>query len=239
MNSQLRRSRILGIIGLGVLAILLWQVVLAPGFSAPADVQKNIDQVLSLKATLDEETSTLSNRARMIGSAQQEAEVLATLLPESAALPELYQEVARLAKAQGIGTGNIIMLNADSLISETAAANTKNGNKAPAPTPTPSATAGAAATPQTAPLEVFAMKVTLKVNGSYAQLGRFANSIATSKRALAIDKASIYPANGSTYTLEMSLRAFATKSIGDAPVVAGVKATTSTPAATPTPTASN
>lgn len=224
MNRMLRRTRVFGIISLGILSIGLWQFVLQPRFVEPENIQTQVNAALSKATLVSDETAVLTTRARLIDAAVKEANSLALLLPESAGSSELSGDISKIAASAGISPAQIKTFTTGPLVpvaappppaapapSEAPAEGTKPDETKPVvPTVTPEVAAS---------LAIYEMTITTTVEGSFSQLSRFVTGLNRAPRTLTLDMVAITPVETAIggYSVAVTARAFVAKGIGQAP----------------------
>lgn len=244
MNKQLRRTRLTGIVFLGVVAIALFYFVIGPRFSLPEQIQAQVDQALSDRALLDQQLSVLTNRASSMDIIQGEADRLAQLLPADASISQLNQQVTEAAAASGMQSDQVTLVKTGTLTAQTP---TVSAAPAAAPAPSGEATQAPAAAPaagtptglaSSVSLDIYEMTVDIQAYGTFEQMSAFASNLTTAGRAMKINRINITLAGDNVnYAITVEAVAYAVRAIGPAPVPQGVpvKAKPS-PTALPTPT---
>lgn len=232
-----------GIMALGVLAIVLWQYLLAPRFMTPLDIRKEIDSTHSQTALLQSELTNLQNKAKNIQALVDQADALAIALPSDANNPELSEQITAAAKKAGMSAGQVTFFESGALdvwvdpaikdakktdtttspATDTAQAGTDTTQTDTTKSDTTTGSTGAVKLPT---LKLYTMPVRIVANGSMAELSRFLNILQSSGRAMVFDQVQISPweAEGKTtsrFQLQITAHAFTTESIGPAPVAPG------------------
>jgi Tfp pilus assembly protein PilO len=232
MNRQLRRTRLFGIMALGVLAIVLWQYLLAPRFMTPVDIRKEVDATHAQTAVLQGELTNLQNKAKDVQALVDQADALAIALPSDANNPELSEQITKAAKAAGMSVGQVTFFETGAL-DEWVDPAKKDANGKATTTTTPKTdttttdtdttkTTDSPGTVKLPTLALYTMPVRIVANGNMGELSRFLNILQTSGRAMVFDQVQISPweANGkatSRFQLQITAHAFTTKDIGPAP----------------------
>lgn len=258
MNRQLRRTRLMGIIALGLMAVGLWWFMLKPGFEQPALRETQIKSLQQKESAASIEYADLIKKAVNLPAAAADAKLLSGLLPPAAATAELDQNITAIAEANGISPNNVVVQCPDNggvCALSPVPSNTKpnanastdsgviNGAAAPtaAPTPAPTQAAGTAGTAGQSAWSVYQMKMSISATGSLEQLTGFVNGLNTSTRTLAITKVIYSPiavkgVSSGVYSVTVDAIAYAVPAISTTPE-APVLDAPAKPAATATPKA--
>ncbi len=250
MNRKMRRSRLTGIILMGLAAIAIWFFILSPNNNKPNQIEKQVTVINSQKANVENEVKKLQQQAAAVSSEQAAVIALSNKLPPDAYYPELYQQIVAAATSVGISDRGLTSVEGDGLLVAAPVSNGSGGATTPAATPATPATAATPGSPSTAPvaLTLYQTSVKISATGTKEQLLAFVQSLYTIPRALAIDSVDVSPNGGNgavsdSYNVTILVRGFAAQALGAPPVnpdasVANPNgaATSSSPTPVPTPT---
>lgn len=262
MNRQLRRTRLMGIIGLGLIAVGMWWFVLKPGFEAPGEREAQAKALASRMSEQQLIYADLIKKADALPAAAADAKTISTLLPSAAATAELDLSVSNLAQSVGIPSNNVVVQCPDNGgvcaltpldTGKKAGAPATNGDAAAVtgagaeatPSPSPTAPANkAAASASVPPLTVYQMKMNIQASGSLEQLTQFVDGLHGISRTLSIQKVTYSPINtkgvsSGVYAVTVEATAFAVQAVLPVPTAPAKAQASATPAptATPKPTA--
>ena len=223
MKRQLARTRLLGIIMLGLLTIALWQFVIVPRANEPQNIAKQTTAVQAQLTAEQQRLIDLRDKAAKIDDAAATADTLSRRLPATAAYPELDQEITSIAEASGIPSNDVKISCPDvtcALTPLTDPAST-SGSTTAAPTATPTAGTDAAsgtATPSNG-LVVYKMTLSISATGNLNQITAFSDKLHSMVRVLSVSSLEIVPSTVGTYTVNIVADAYTVNAIPAKPAV--------------------
>jgi len=100
--SKARKTKIVGCIGLLVVAALGWVVAIGPRTSALADARQQADETRIQIDALRAQINVLRRQEAGLGAIRKTAAALAAKFPATAEQPRMFQEVTEAAVAAGI-----------------------------------------------------------------------------------------------------------------------------------------
>lgn len=243
MNRQLRRTRLFGIMALGVLAIVLWQYLLAPRFMTPVEIRQEIENTQANTALLSNELTQWQGHSKNLQTLIDQANELAIILPADANDPELSQQITSAAKTVGARVtffeSGALEPWVDPTAKTTKGTKTDTTNTETDTTKTGTDTKkGDSSVVTTLPvLPLYQMPIRIVADGTINELNAFLNALQSSGRAMTLDQVQISPwnANGtpsSRFQLQITGHAYTVRGIGPAPAVGKVAGTNTTDTST-------
>ena len=200
MNSRsLRRTRLIGLAMLALVAAAAWYFILGPRFSEPDATQETAAAILDQKSLIDQQALALQRRQRYLPVAENEVLNLDTQFPapDQANAAGLGLAIAEAAAAAGIPESALSISIADPTPVTPTDGTTPatDPNVAPAPAPDPNASAGPAPAPApggaAAVPSIDVAALALSVNCTPQQLNDFLRNLSQMRQALAIDEVSV------------------------------------------------
>lgn len=111
MGTRVRFTVILGILGLLLLAAVLWLFILAPRLDQAAAIEQETEAVASQNTALQGRYNQALRQAREAPQSAAEAVDLYTSMPREADLPRILEQIPDAAKAAGIAPTDLTSLS--------------------------------------------------------------------------------------------------------------------------------
>jgi len=166
-------SKVVGALGLVVVAALGWMFVLGPETSSLADARAEVDAARQQNAVLLQQLSQLKAQEQELKETRKAAKRLAEKFPPTADQPGLFQQVTTAAIDAGIGAHGVTTL-------------------APSPPVIGSASGGVGATTPAAGTAALASQdVSVSVTGTYDQTERLLQNLERMPRAYLMTSVSL------------------------------------------------
>lgn len=174
LRNPVRLLTIVALLGVGVIAVVLWMLVLEPRLGQAAQLDTETSQVNLANLHLVQQERQIVTLAGQAPELAKQAQSLYSRMPQTADLPAVLRQISEAATSAGIRASDITLLNTG--IPESVDDTTKSGDANPAS--------------QAVGVKLATMTIEVTVAGSQRELMDFLDNLQALDRAVLVTQTS-------------------------------------------------
>jgi len=195
MGRGLLRTRILGILGLVIIAVASWVFIISPRLEEPSLLEATANSATDQSAALKSQVSLLEQQEKALPQAEQAADSIATRFTPSPDVPFLIEQIEGAAGRAGMSPDQVLGIIPTAPVLTVAVAPAAPAAPAAGASPDPNASAAPAAGSGGGGggggVQTARMDVKISIKGTYQQITEFLVQLQTSDRVVIVDNVSI------------------------------------------------